>query len=328
MGASWIKLSTALFYDQKVQLIMAREDGHGVVLVWIRLMMLAGETNDNGYIYLTEKLPLSAEDLSILMRMSVEQIQSALTILEKYGMIETYPDGKIFICNWAKHQNTSALERLKTKERVRRYRAKQQNKQVYETDLSEKIKPTAHSYEYDVTPCNEFCNANVPDSVTENVTLCNEEDITNVTPENKNIDIENKNKEKEEEKEKIILTDVGIRQPQNKHPPFLAPLHDEIAAEYERRFTDMLPSTAWGSITKERAALIKLSRNTKYLSHELHMNPFEMIPQLIGKYLELRRFGKTEFWRDAPLTPSQLLSRWDQVIATWTKEPKKEEVLF
>lgn len=333
MGASWIKLSTSLFYDQKVQLIMAREDGNSIILVWIRLMMLAGETNDNGYVYITENLPLTAEDLSILMRMSVAQIHEALAVLEKYGMIEICSDGKIFISNWSKHQNTAALERIKTKERVRKYREKQQNKQTCNVDVTENVTPN-------VTPRNGECNAHVTEDVTQCNDSCNEYCNADVTPKNKNIDIENKNKdiEIEREKEKNILPiGVGVRQPQGEPPPsspsspsstYLAPLHDEIAAEYEKRFTDMLPASAWGSISKERSALIKLSRNTKYLSRDLQMNPLEMIPLIIDKYLELKRFGKTEFWRDAPLTPSQLLARWDQVIGAMTKEPMKEEVLF
>lgn len=54
-GVPWIRITTSMFEDEKVKLIQAMPDGNTLILIWIRLLTMAGKTNDGGYIYLNAK---------------------------------------------------------------------------------------------------------------------------------------------------------------------------------------------------------------------------------------------------------------------------------
>ncbi|HBP9582646.1 TPA: phage replisome organizer N-terminal domain-containing protein, partial [Enterococcus faecium] len=48
---SWIKLKTTMFDDEKIRLIQAVPESDAIIVIWIRLLVLAGKTNDDGLIY-------------------------------------------------------------------------------------------------------------------------------------------------------------------------------------------------------------------------------------------------------------------------------------
>ena len=52
---SWIKLKTMMFDDEKIKLIQAMPQSDAVLIIWIRLLILAVKTNDEGIIYVQKK---------------------------------------------------------------------------------------------------------------------------------------------------------------------------------------------------------------------------------------------------------------------------------
>ena len=44
----WIKLNVDMFDDEKIKIIQAMPDGDSLLVVWIKLITLAGKTNDGG----------------------------------------------------------------------------------------------------------------------------------------------------------------------------------------------------------------------------------------------------------------------------------------
>lgn len=113
-----------MFDDEKIRLIQAVPEADAILVIWIRLLVLAGKTNDDGLIYIQRNMPYSEEMLSTLFDKPVNTIRLALSTLEKFNMIDLNTDGSIVITNWVKHQNIEGMEqvRLKNAERNRKYR--------------------------------------------------------------------------------------------------------------------------------------------------------------------------------------------------------------
>ena len=123
----WIKLTTDMFDDEKIRIIEALPDADTILIIWVKLLCQAGKVNANGYIFLSEHLPFTDENLSTIFNRPLNTIRLALTTFEKLGMIQIDNNGVIFLPNWPKHQNIAGMERIReqTRERVARHREKQ-----------------------------------------------------------------------------------------------------------------------------------------------------------------------------------------------------------
>ncbi|EME8180755.1 TPA: replication protein [Enterococcus faecium] len=136
---SWIKLKTTMFDDEKIRLIQAVPESDAIIVIWIRLLVLAGKTNDDGLIYIQRNMPYTEEMLATLFGKNVNTVRLALTTLVNFNMIDLGSDGLIAISNWEKHQNIEGMDkvRLKNAERNRKYRErKRQERLKLENDVS------------------------------------------------------------------------------------------------------------------------------------------------------------------------------------------------
>ena len=122
----WIKITTDMFDDEKIRLIESMPEGDAILVTWIKLLTLAGKTNDNGTIYLTETIPYTEDMLTTICRRPLQIIRLALQTFEKLEMI-AIENGIINIVNWEKHQNIERLQQIReqTRTRVARFREKQ-----------------------------------------------------------------------------------------------------------------------------------------------------------------------------------------------------------
>lgn len=112
-GASWIKLTTNMFDDDKIKMLESLPDKDALLIIWIKLLIQAGRTNASGYIYLNEKIPFNEESLSCIFNRPINTIRLALSTFQKFGMLEIEDDGKIAILNWQKHQNEKGLDDIR-----------------------------------------------------------------------------------------------------------------------------------------------------------------------------------------------------------------------
>ena len=135
---SWIKLKTTMFDDEKIRLIQAIPDSNAILVIWIRLLVLAGKTNDDGLIYIQRNMPYSDEMLATLFSENLNTIRLALTTLSNFNMIDINDDGLIAISNWEKHQNVDGMDqiRLKNAERNRRYRERKKQLELDDSVIS------------------------------------------------------------------------------------------------------------------------------------------------------------------------------------------------
>ena len=122
----WIKLLTEMFDDEKIKLIEAVPEADMILVIWIKLLTLAGKKNMNGYIFLTENIPYTDEMFATLFNRPLNTVRLALETFKKFGMILYNGEGQIKISNWEKHQNIDGLERIRenTRKRVAKFREK------------------------------------------------------------------------------------------------------------------------------------------------------------------------------------------------------------
>lgn len=122
----WIKLTVSMFDDEKIKIIESMPDKDAILIIWIKLLILAGKTNASGYLYLSQNIPYTDEMLSTLFNRPLSTVRMALEIFQRFNMIDI-DNGIIGITNWEKHQNIQGLDKIReqTRERVAKYREKQ-----------------------------------------------------------------------------------------------------------------------------------------------------------------------------------------------------------
>ena len=122
----WVKIYTNLFENRKIKQILCLPDGDTLVLMWVRLLCLAGEINESGNLIFAQGIPYNAEMLATYFNKPLEITKYALGIFEKFGMIYCY-ENIISIANWEKYQNVDGMEKIReqTRLRVAKHREKQ-----------------------------------------------------------------------------------------------------------------------------------------------------------------------------------------------------------
>lgn len=183
----WIKLTTNMHDDEKLRLIDGLPERDSIHYLWIRLLVQAGKTNADGFIYLSETIPYTEEMLATIFCRPIESIRFALKVLSDFQMIEVAENNVIRIINWDKHQNVEGMDRVRNQNRKRVQNHREKKKQI-ET-LVEEIKEA----ECNVTK--NSCNVTEDKS---NVT---------VTVQNKR---ENKNKIENKIKKKREIENINI----------------------------------------------------------------------------------------------------------------------
>lgn len=172
----WIKITTDIFENRKIRQIESLPDGDAIIVIWLKLLTLAGSINDQGQIYFTQEIPYTEEMMATQFNRPLSTVKLALKVFVEFGMIDVIDD-ILKISNWEKYQNVDGLDRIReqTRKRVAKHREKQKMLEVREIGENEQS----------VTLCN----------VTSNVTATD----CNATEEEEDIDID---KEKEKYKKK------------------------------------------------------------------------------------------------------------------------------
>ncbi|KEP26599.1 phage replisome organizer N-terminal domain-containing protein [Bacillus zhangzhouensis] len=136
----WVKLSTQMFDDEKIKLIEQMPESDTLLIIWVKLLAQAGKTNASGFIYLSENVPYTDEMLAHIFGRPLGVVRMALDTFRKFGMIEINEQNYISICNWEKHQNLDALEKIREQNRLRKQKQrKKQSLPQPENDMSRDV---------------------------------------------------------------------------------------------------------------------------------------------------------------------------------------------
>ena len=122
----WIKLKTSMFEDEKIDFIESLPENDAILIIWIKLLALAGKCNFGGFIHLTEDIPYTVEMLAHKFRRPLNVVKLAVETFKKLGMVDII-DGRICLVDFSSDQNMDKLESIreynriaKQKERVRK----------------------------------------------------------------------------------------------------------------------------------------------------------------------------------------------------------------
>lgn len=122
----WIKLATGLPDNKKIKQIRKLPGGDTVALMWVFLMCLAGETNEDGMVYFTPEIPYTEEMLADQFSMDINTVKLGLATFQRFGMIQIIDD-IICLSSWEKWQAVDGLATIReqTRKRVAKHREKQ-----------------------------------------------------------------------------------------------------------------------------------------------------------------------------------------------------------
>lgn len=112
----WIKLYVDIFKNRKIRRIEGMENGDSIVLIWCKLLCLAGEINDCGKIYFTQNIPYDIEGLSVELSKDISLVEKSLKVFEEFEMTDTV-DGMLHIRNWGEYQYFDKPSNAKEKHR-------------------------------------------------------------------------------------------------------------------------------------------------------------------------------------------------------------------
>lgn len=118
MDIKWIKLSTDIFNNRKIRQIECMPEGDTIIVIWLKILALAGEINDYGQIYLTRDIPYTEQLLATQFNRPIATVHLALQTFQQFGMIKIV-DELIYVSNWEKYQSIEGMERVREQNRLR-----------------------------------------------------------------------------------------------------------------------------------------------------------------------------------------------------------------
>lgn len=111
-------MATGLPDNKKIKQIRKLPQGDTIALLWVFLMCLAGETNDDGMVYFMPEIPYTDEMLADQFGMEINTVRLGLATFQRFGMIEIVDD-IIHLEAWEKWQSVDKLSEIREKNRKR-----------------------------------------------------------------------------------------------------------------------------------------------------------------------------------------------------------------
>lgn len=147
----WIKICTDMFNNRKMQLIEEMPEGDTIIVIWVKLLCLAGDVNDAGVVYVTREVPYTDEMLATVFRRPLQKVRLALMTFEKFGMIDIIDD-LLHVSNWAKYQNVDGMEKIRIQNKLRKQKQRAVSKRALLTE-SKDINNMSRDSHVTVTQC-------------------------------------------------------------------------------------------------------------------------------------------------------------------------------
>lgn len=221
---NWIKLRVDMFEDEKIKIIQSMPEGDKILVIWIRIIALAGKCNAKGLVLIEDEFPYSDEMLATIFNKPLATVRLALGTFEKFRMIERTEKG-IYISNFEKHQNTEGMEKIREQARIRKQREREKKRALLEAGNTPEL------------PDNSSENPEtLPENVTDNVTSHVTSRVTEreVTKQNKN---KNKNIYNISSNEDIVETSEKTPEVPDRKSERLS--YDEIMKDFHATCPDL-----------------------------------------------------------------------------------------
>ena len=137
----WIKIVTDIFNNRKIKQIETMPDADSILVIWFKLLCLAGTINENGLLVITKDIPYTEEMLANEFKRPISTVRMALDAFQMFDMIEIV-DNILCVSNWEKYQNTESLAKIReqTRKRVAKHREKQKLLTSDECNVTETLR--------------------------------------------------------------------------------------------------------------------------------------------------------------------------------------------
>ena len=202
----WIKITTDVFDDEKILLIESLPDAYSIIVVWFKLLCLAGKQNNSG-VFMMGQIAYTDKMLATIFRMKESSVTMALQTFQQFGMIEII-DGVITIPNWNKHQTLDAYEKKKERDRIYQQERRAAQKALISgsSEKSSDSNATQSSY---VAVSDKDIDKDIEEDIDNNILSASDE----ATPSKKTKAV----KHKYGEYNNVLLTDEELEKLQNEY---------------------------------------------------------------------------------------------------------------
>ena len=123
----WIKLATQVFENRKIRQIECLPEGDSIIVIWFKLLCLAGNINDDGLVYFTKEIPYTDQMLATQFNRPLTTVQLAIRTFEQFGMVEVI-DNLLHVSNWEKYQSIDRLSELREYNRLAKQKSRAKRK--------------------------------------------------------------------------------------------------------------------------------------------------------------------------------------------------------
>ena len=83
MECKWIKVIVDFFDDEKILLIEKMKNGDTIIVIWLKLLTLAGKLNSRGVFKVSDKIPYTVDLFAAKFRRPEKQIKMAFEVFEQ-----------------------------------------------------------------------------------------------------------------------------------------------------------------------------------------------------------------------------------------------------
>lgn len=130
MIVSWLKLDVNILNDTKIKVIRKYPDGDALFVLWVGMLCLAMKSDNSGFIYITQGIPFTPQDLAAEFDIQEKTVLMGLEVFRKLNMIDFAEGGVIEIINFDKHQDTQKIETIREQTRIRQARFKENKRKA------------------------------------------------------------------------------------------------------------------------------------------------------------------------------------------------------
>ena len=127
VDVQWIKIVTDIFDNKKIKQIETMPDADSILVIWFKLLCLAGNINESGLMVITKDIAYNDEMLANEFRRPLNTVRLALKTFEQFEMIEVVND-VLCVSNWEKYQNIESLDKIREQSRLRVQKHRQNQK--------------------------------------------------------------------------------------------------------------------------------------------------------------------------------------------------------
>ena len=151
----WVKLYVDLFDNTKVKIILAQHNGFRIFFIWIALLCLAGQQNNDGKFELVGK-DMTTDQLAIAVNVSSKSMKEAVDCFIQLNMLVRDGD-TISIKNWKKYQTIKSKKEYKklTKKKEEEKNKEEKNKEEKNKEENNEEESLKESFEESIKKISE-----------------------------------------------------------------------------------------------------------------------------------------------------------------------------